>query len=163
MPLIFLVFLVSVETAEDSKQKVEEVLDKAREVKEHAKEAVSETLIKAKDSLRYRTNEVSNKAKDVIGAAYKNSYDFSQTTATKVSTAVMEKVIPTVNQYVPDEQGRAKIGKFATSFVRNAAVYGLPMFLRYWVPGLIYLLSSPHICLCMYPNRAPGLQNEDFK
>ncbi|KAF7146557.1 hypothetical protein RHSIM_Rhsim04G0017600 [Rhododendron simsii] len=121
--------------AEDSKQKVKEVLDIAREVKEHAKEAVSEALIKAKDSVGYRTSEVSNKVKDVIGATYQISYDFSRATAAKVSGAVTEKVVPTVNQYMPDERGRAKIGRFATSFVKNAAVYGLPVVLGYWFPG----------------------------
>ncbi|KAE9456450.1 hypothetical protein C3L33_11661, partial [Rhododendron williamsianum] len=129
--------------AEDSKQKVKEVLDKAGEVKEHAKEAVSEALIKAKDSLGYRTSKVSNKAKDVFRAAYQISYDISRTTATKVSSAVTEKVVPTVNQYVPDERGRAKIGRFAASFVKNAAFYGLPVVFEYWVPGgdLLYNIA----------------------
>ncbi|KAI8557748.1 hypothetical protein RHMOL_Rhmol04G0033700 [Rhododendron molle] len=130
---------------ENSADKVKQVLDRARGVREHAKEAVSKAFGKAKDFVpRTGTGEVSNKAKDAVRAACWSSYDFGQTAAAKVGSAVAEKVGTTVNQYVPDERGRAKIGRFATSFVRNAAVYGLPEVLRYWVPGgvPVYYIAS---------------------
>ncbi|KAE9456451.1 hypothetical protein C3L33_11662, partial [Rhododendron williamsianum] len=128
---------------EHSADKVKQVLDRARDVREHAKEAVSKAFGKAKDFVpRTGTGEVSNKAKDAVRAACQISYDFGQTAAAKVGSAVAEKVGTTVNQYVPNERGRAKIGRFATSFVRNAAVYGLPEVLKYWVPGLIHYSLS---------------------
>ncbi|KAG5551209.1 hypothetical protein RHGRI_009588 [Rhododendron griersonianum] len=130
---------------EHSAEKVKQVLDRARDVREHAKEAVSKAFGKAKDFVpRTGTGEVSNKAKDAVRAACQISYDFGQTAAAKVGSAVAEKVGTTVNQYVPDERGRAKIGRFATSFVRNAAVYGLPEVLKYWVPGgvPVYYIAS---------------------
>ncbi|KAF7144475.1 hypothetical protein RHSIM_Rhsim04G0017700 [Rhododendron simsii] len=129
---------------ENSADKVKQVLDRARDVREHAKEAVSKAFGKAKDFVpRTGTGEVSNKAKDAVRAACRSSYDFGQTAAA-VGSAVAEKVGTTMNQYVPDERGRAKIGRFATSFVRNAAVYGLPEVLKYWVPGgvPVYYIAS---------------------
>ncbi|KAI8557747.1 hypothetical protein RHMOL_Rhmol04G0033600 [Rhododendron molle] len=126
---------------EHSTHKLKQVLDKARDVKEHAQEAVSEALSKAKDFVPSKTREVSNKAKGVISAACRISYDFSRTAAAKVSSAVTEKVVPTVNPYVPDERGQAKIGRFAASFVKNAAFYGLPVVFKYWVPGGVPLYN----------------------
>ncbi|KAG5551214.1 hypothetical protein RHGRI_009592 [Rhododendron griersonianum] len=49
-------------------------------------------------------------------------------------TAVEENVVPAMNEYVHDEEGRARIARRATRFARIAAGYGFRVGLR-WVPG----------------------------
>lgn len=89
-------------------------------------------------------SSTTDKLSSPVMAACWSSYNISRSAVTTVNSVVMEKVVPTVNYYVSDEEGRAVIGRFATSFVKNTAVYGAQECLK-WATGLIHFLSSPFI------------------
>ncbi|KAG5551210.1 hypothetical protein RHGRI_009589 [Rhododendron griersonianum] len=89
------------------------------------------------DSIRSTTDKLSSP----VTAACWSSYNISRSAVTKVNSVVKENVVPAVNYYVSDEEGRAVIGRFATSFVKNTAVYGAQEGLK-WVTGPVYYIAS---------------------
>ncbi|XP_058211019.1 uncharacterized protein LOC131323315 isoform X1 [Rhododendron vialii] len=82
-----------------------------------------------------------DKLSSPVTSACRSSYNISRSAVTTVNSVVVENVVPTVNHYVSDEEGRAEIGRFATSFVKNTAVYGAQECLK-WAAGPVYNIAS---------------------
>lgn len=87
-------------------------------------------------SATYSAYSATEKAKQIapdltaVTAACRSSCNYSWTAVTKVNNVIMENVVPTLNYYVNDEEGREKTGRVAVSFANHAAFEGLK-----WVPG----------------------------
>lgn len=100
-------------------------------------------------SATYSAYSATEKAKQIapdltpVTAACRSSCNYSWTAVTKVNSVIVENVVPTLNYYVYDEQGREMTGRVAVSFAKHAAFEGLK-----WVPGLIQYLFSPYTCAC---------------
>ncbi|XP_058211015.1 uncharacterized protein LOC131323316 isoform X1 [Rhododendron vialii] len=90
-------------------------------------------------------SSTTDKLSSPVTAACRSSYNISRGAVTTVNSVVMENVVPTVNYYVSDEEGRAVIGRFATSFVKNTAVYGAQECLK-WATGPVYNIASRSLC-----------------
>ncbi|GFZ12560.1 hypothetical protein Acr_23g0009450 [Actinidia rufa] len=67
------------------------------------------------------TDKVKQNAPDLtsVEGACRSTYGYVWTTVAKVDNAVRENVVSTLNPYLPDDEGWAKIGRFATTFAKN--------------------------------------------
>ncbi|KAH7844109.1 hypothetical protein Vadar_024470 [Vaccinium darrowii] len=118
---------------------------------------ILDSIYSAAYSTYSATYSATEKAKQIapdltpVTDACRSSCDFSRTAVTRINRAFMEKVVPTLNHYVYEEEGRAKTSRVAASFAKNAAFEGLK-----WVPGgvPIWNIVSPSL---------RDAKNEDYK
>ncbi|KAA8523839.1 hypothetical protein F0562_010262 [Nyssa sinensis] len=88
------------------------------------------------DFINPTTDALKRNAPDLtpVKDACLSSYSYSRTAVTKVNNAVMDKFIHGLNQHLPDDEGRDKIGRFSKNLAKNAADYAWHEGLK-CVPG----------------------------
>ncbi|GFZ12558.1 hypothetical protein Acr_23g0009430 [Actinidia rufa] len=76
------------------------------------------------------TDKVKQNAPDLtsVNCACRSTYDYGWTTVAKLDNAVRENVVPTLNPYLPDDEGWAKIGRFAKNTAEFAFQEGIKRF-----------------------------------
>ncbi|XP_057474963.1 uncharacterized protein LOC130763040 isoform X2 [Actinidia eriantha] len=82
------------------------------------------------------TGKVKQNAPDLtsVEGACRSTYGYGWTTVAKIDNAVRENVVPTLNPYLPDDEGWAKIGRFATTFAKNTSDFAFHEVIK-CVPG----------------------------
>ena len=91
------------------------------------------------------TDKVKQNAPDLttVKGACRSTYGYGWTTVAKLDNAVRENVVPTLNRYLPDDEGWVRIGRFTTTLAKNTATFAFREGIKS-VPGkLISLSLSP--------------------
>ena len=101
------------------------------------------------DFINSTTETVKRKAPDLtpVKGACSASYGYCSDAFSKIDNAVRVQGPQKLNEYIPDERGRAQITLFASKFAQNTAQYAFKEAYKL-VPGLFLFSVFPVILLC---------------
>nr|XP_016440400.1 PREDICTED: uncharacterized protein LOC107766169 [Nicotiana tabacum] len=72
---------------------------------------------------------------DPVKKVYNTTYYYSDAAVRKIDDIVRVNGIQKLGQYIPDDEGRAKIVSFSTKFVKNASFFAVKEAANIFIPG----------------------------